>query len=133
MRTLAVLLFGFLHSMYCKVYKEPEYARFFAASIISFIAVIVIAVLLTYLLFEINPLWSFEFYTYYKYFGIGVLLSSWWFINPITREQSYLKIYHGFGKRKRLGFLTAIAVLVFVFFYLYFAMGDKLRALELPL
>lgn len=131
MRTLIVVFFALLHDLYAMVYKEIEYSRFFAASIIAVIIVIELAVLISYLLFYFNPLWAFAFYTYYKFVAVGIVLLSWWYISPQEKADKLLYFYSKVDKPNRMISVILLFVKLCVVFYLFFLMGDKLRELDI--
>lgn len=131
MKTIIVVLFAMLHHLYSKVYKELEYSRYFAASMIAVFLVIQSAVLATNLLFYFNPLWAFEFYTYYKFVGVGIVLLSWWYIDPKEKADKLLHLYSKVGKTNRIIILIGLIANFCIVFYLFFLMGDKLRELNI--
>lgn len=131
MRTLIVVFFALLHDLYAMVYKEIEYSRFFAASIIAVIIVIEFAVLISYLLYYFNPLWAFTFYTYYKFVAVGIVLLSWWYISPQAKADKLLYFYSKVDKPNRMISVILLSVKLCVVFYLFFLMGDKLRELDI--
>lgn len=127
MKTIIVVLFALLHNLYAKVYRDIEYSRYFAASIIAVILVIDLAVFSTYLLYVINPVWAFEFYTYYKFVAVGIVLLSWWYIRPQEKADKLLYHYSKVDKPIRVIAWIVLLMKLCIVFYLFFLMGDKLR------
>jgi len=133
MREFCVVVFGILHISYERTFKEPEYARYFAASIITFLAIILGAVLVSLVLDRINPSLTIDFYKYYRFFGVIAVLSSWWYFDSDVRVGKIMEEYRGIKKSRRILFATILLIVTLLVFALFFRLSDEARAMNLML
>ena len=133
MRAFYVAVFGILHNAYARIYREPEYARYFAASIISFLAIIFVAVLVTVVLERIAPTLVIDFYKYYRFFGVTAVLSSWWYFNPDDRVGKIMDEYRDIKISRRILYGVWLLIMTILMFALFFRLSDEIRDMSLVL
>lgn len=131
MKSLFVYIFGKTFYLYERIYADKDHPQYFSSSMIALLIILSASVLISLVLYQINPSLVTDFYDYYKYASVAILLLIWRFFHPERRYKWIIKDYKELSKsnKAQLGIITIVYVLVLLF--VFFKIGDLVRAYNL--
>jgi hypothetical protein len=127
MMSLFSYIFVKSHSLCVNFFKEKEFPEYFASGVIAIVVVGTITVTADVIGYLVHPDLLNDYGWFYKYFSLGSVLFSWWYLGYKKNYIIFVKRYEELSGRKRKVLSVVSTLYLLGLVISFFWLGDLMR------